>query len=82
MGRNECISLWSYLKYNKATLASVHYMSPFLEDTPTTHLLLPNLSKVLRNVKVWKEYFFRWSSVPSLIDPPQVIFKELHENGM
>ena len=66
MGRDECMSLWSYVKYNKSVLASPHYMNPLHEDTPTTHILLPNLSKVLRNVTVWKEFFFRWSSVPSM----------------
>lgn len=82
MGRDECMSLWSYLKYNKAVLASPHYLDPRLEGTPTTHLLLPNLSRLLRNVTVWKEFFYRWSAVPSLLDPPHVIFKEIHENGM
>ena len=82
MGRDECMSLLSYIKYNKSVLANPHYLSPFLEDTPTTHILLPNLSKVLRNVAIWKEFFFRWSSVPSLIDPPHAIFSEVHDIGV
>lgn len=82
MGRDDCMSVWSYLKYNKAVLASPHYMDPFLEGTPTTHIFLPSLSKVLRNVTVWKDFFFRWSSVHSLIDPPHVVFSEIHDNGV
>ena len=82
MGRDECVSLWSYLKYNKHALANPHYKDPLLEDTPTTHLLLPSLSKILRNVGVWKEFFFRWSAVPSFIDPPHAVSSELHDSGM
>jgi len=82
MGRDDCTSLWSYIKYNKALLRNPHYLDPFLEDTPTTHILLPNLSKILRNVTVWKEFFYRWSSVPSIIDPPHAIFREIHDDGI
>lgn len=82
MGRDECISLWTFIENNKATLTNPHFMNPLLEDSPTHHILLPNISKVLRNVSIWKEYFFRWSAVPSMIDPPHAIFSELHDYGV
>jgi hypothetical protein len=82
MGRDDCMSLWSYIKFNKDLLSSPHYLDPLLEDTPTTHILLPSLSKMLRNVVVWKDFFYRWSSVPSTIDPPHAIFSEIHDCGM
>lgn len=57
-------------------------MDPLHEDTPTTHILLPALSKILRNVCLWGDYFNRWSSIPTTITPPESVLSHLNSDGM
>ena len=53
------MSVWTYLEHNRSLLSSPMYMDPFREDTPTTYILLPSLSLMLRNVVVWMDYYGR-----------------------
>jgi hypothetical protein len=56
-------------------------MDPNNEDTPTTHVLLPTLSQLMRNVTLWTDYYFRWSTLPTMISTPEILTKYLNENG-
>jgi hypothetical protein len=80
--RTKCPDLWTYLHYNRSALCSPFYLDPMSEDTPTTHIFLPPLAKILRNVSLWGEYFHRWSSVPTVVTPPEHISNILNNNGM
>lgn len=57
-------------------------MDPLAEDTPTTLIFLPALSKILRNVCLWKEYFNRWSAIPTTVTPPESVLSHLNIDGM
>ena len=39
-------------------------MNPFAENTITTHVFLPPLPQILRNLTVWTDYFMRFSPYP------------------
>lgn len=80
--KSSCIDIWSYLHYNKHSLTNPLYMDPNGEDTPTTHILLPPLSQILRNVSIWSDYYFRWATLPSIGTTPEPLSKYLHDNGM
>eukprot|EP00602_Paraphysomonas_sp_CaronLab_P004242 CAMPEP_0185028042 /NCGR_PEP_ID=MMETSP1103-20130426/13482_1 /TAXON_ID=36769 /ORGANISM="Paraphysomonas bandaiensis, Strain Caron Lab Isolate" /LENGTH=831 /DNA_ID=CAMNT_0027562281 /DNA_START=33 /DNA_END=2528 /DNA_ORIENTATION=+ len=80
--RSNCPDLWTYLHHNRSYLRSEHFMDPFSEDTPTTLLFLPPLSKILRNVCLWSEYFHRWSAIPTIITPPECISALLNREGV
>ncbi|CAE7562857.1 MTM1, partial [Symbiodinium microadriaticum] len=80
--RTRCPDLWTYLHYNRTSLCNPQYLDPLSEDTPTTHLFLPPLAKILRNVTLWVEYFHRWSSVPTVVTPPECISNELNVTGV
>lgn len=80
--RHCCVDVWTYLHYNRAALINPLYMDPNLENTPTTHTLLPPLTQLLRNVALWTDYYFRWSALPSALSAPERLHKHLHESGL
>ncbi len=45
------------------------YQDPLHEYSDTMVHLLPPLSEILRNCSLWVDYFYRYSSVPTLIMP-------------
>lgn len=74
--------IFTYLHYNRAALCNPHYMDPLHEDTPTTNIFLPALSKILRNVCLWNDYFGRWSSIPTTVTPPESVLSHLTSDGI
>ena len=79
--RERCVDIWTYLHYNRQYLINPLYMNPNDEDTPTTHVLLPTLSQLMRNVTLWTDYYYRWATIPTMISAPEPITKYLHDNG-
>jgi hypothetical protein len=80
--RHCCVDVWTYLHYNRAALTNPLYMDPNLENTPTTHTLLPPLTQLLRNVALWTDYYFRWCALPSALAAPERLHSHLHEAGL
>ncbi|KAJ1425452.1 protein-tyrosine phosphatase-like protein [Ochromonadaceae sp. CCMP2298] len=73
--RHLCADLWTYLNQNRGIFAN-----PFYQEGHG--VLLPPLSLMLRNVTLWKDYFFRWSAAPSLMPTPIQLSQLLHFDGM
>ena len=63
LSRN-CVDIWTYLDANRASFTSPLYMNPFADETSTTHVFLPPLGLLVRNVTLWTDYFFRFSPYP------------------
>lgn len=73
---DKCLNLWTYLHYNRGAFYSPLY------SLIQHRLFLPPLSQILRNVGIWKDYFYRWTSYPSLISAPDSSNKFLFEDGI
>ncbi len=50
-------------------------------NVTTTHVLIPKQSKLLRNVVLWSDYYFRWSPMLSNMCPPECMHKYLYPGG-
>lgn len=79
--RSRCLSIWTFLGYNKHALVNPLYMDPNAEGTPTAHVLLPPLTQLLRNVTLWTDYYFRWCTLPSMPSVPKPLARHLSEAG-
>ncbi len=67
--------LWTYLHANRTK-----FMNPLYVKSEGS--FLPPLSRLLRNVVPWSDYFFRWAAAPSLIAPPQEYSQQIYRNGV
>lgn len=74
-----CVDIWTYLHYNRHSLLNPLYMDPCDEHTTTTHFLLPPLTQLLRNVTLWTDYYFRWSTLPTTITTPEPLAKYIND---
>jgi hypothetical protein len=77
-----CADIWTYMNRNRRALTNPLYMDPFLENTPTTHSLIPPLSQLLRNVTLWTDYFFRYCPLPTIVTPPTQLSQYLYDSGV
>lgn len=80
--RSKCMDIWSYLHYNRSVLTNPLYMSSESGIAASASAWLPPLSQVLRNVTLWCDYYFRFTSIPSLICPPVMIHSNLSQDGV
>jgi hypothetical protein len=69
------------MKYSRAVFQNPLFMNPAADNTTTTHVLLPPLGQLLRNVTLWTDYFFRWSTTPT-IAPPAQLAEALYQGGV
>ncbi len=80
--RQRTLDIWTYLHYNRGALTNPLYLNPNLEHTPTTSVLLPPLTQLLRNVTLWTDYYFRWTTLPSMVSIPDTYSRYLYDNGL
>eukprot|EP00605_Chrysophyceae_sp_TOSAG23-4_P002564 GSChrysophyteH1.ASY1.ANO1.2829.1 assembled CDS len=66
--------VWTYLSANRNKFVNPLYVNA---DGP----FLPHLSRILRNVIPWSDYFFRWAVVPSQVVPPPEYANNLYHKG-
>ena len=52
--------IWVYLDMNRSCLQNLYY-----SESTQDEVLMPPLSYIMRNVEVWSDYFYRWSSFES-----------------
>jgi len=78
------VDIWTYLHYNRAALTNPLFLDPRADHTPTTHVLMPQLPQLLRNVTVWTDYFFRWCTcgAPVIVSAPEPFAKLLNDSGL
>lgn len=66
--RQRTVSLWSYLRFNRRAFVSLAFRRTsalHLHADPRQDVLLPPLSVMLRGVRLWEDYFLRYSPKPS-----------------
>jgi len=80
-GAAKCTDVWTYMKCSRAVFLNPLFMNPAADNTITTHVLLPPLGQLLRNVTLWTDYFFRWSATPT-IAPPAQLADVLYQGGV
>ena len=80
-GRAVGVDVWTFIGSNRAVFTSPLFMDPNAENSTTTHVLMPQLSQLLRSVTLWTDYFFRWSPYP-LVSPPETLSSLLYDNGV
>eukprot|EP01038_Epipyxis_sp_PR26KG_P008525 gene8525-11523_t len=75
-----CADLWTYLEFNRNMFINPLYyqISNNGRDSGKRDPLLPPLPQLLRNVVLWSDYYFRWSSVQSLPTTPPEISKYMY----
>eukprot|EP01035_Chromulina_nebulosa_P017038 gene17038-22546_t len=71
--KNKCADIWTYIHYNRPSLTNPFYMDEIV--------FLPPLSLLLRNISIWTDYYYRWSSVPSILTPPEPYHKYISLDG-
>jgi hypothetical protein len=60
-----------------------YFLDPNVEDTPTTHVLMPPMQQLLRNVSLWTDFFLRFGGLTSIVVAPEPLTKWLNDpNGM
>ncbi|CAM9100290.1 unnamed protein product [Ectocarpus fasciculatus] len=60
-------SLWTFLELHRPVFLSQLY------TVDTQHELLPPLSSILRHVRLWSDYYLRWSPAPSFMPLPRLL---------
>ncbi|CBN77571.1 similar to CG7697-PA [Ectocarpus siliculosus] len=60
-------SLWTFLELHRPVFLSQLY------TVDTQYELLPPLSSILRHVRLWSDYFLRWSPAPSFMPLPRLL---------
>ena len=87
--RQLCPDLWTYLQSNRGVLSNPLYGEGTGSSAHLQHqqrnpekVLLPPLSQLLRNVTIWSDFFFRWSSVPTAAPIPIQLSQHLYFDGL
>jgi hypothetical protein len=66
---SKCVSCWPYIFHNRA-----HLLNPLYD--PSLGVLLPPISRLLRGVTLWSDYFCRWNEALSPKITPVLSFQE------
>eukprot|EP00606_Chrysophyceae_sp_TOSAG23-5_P000451 GSChrysophyteH2.ASY1.ANO1.764.1 assembled CDS len=68
--------VWTYLHCNRNKFINRLYSAE-----EAGGVFLPPLSRLLRNVTPWSDYFYRWASAPSLLAPTLELQQQLYRDG-
>jgi myotubularin-related protein 1/2 len=73
------VSIWTYLRRNRHIFMNPLYVTYDENGRSGSKVLLPPLSQLMRNVRLWDDYFLRWSNVPSMLNAPVPLSKYLYD---
>jgi hypothetical protein len=77
-----CVDLWTFLHYNRKSFLNPLFLDPNDEENLiTTHVLIPDKSRLLRGVCIWSDYYFRYSPMNSNHSAPAHLHQFLHQSA-
>jgi myotubularin-related protein 1/2 len=78
--KKKTLSVWTYLRRNRHIFTNPLYLDPDEHTHSISKVLLPPLPTLLRNVKLWDDYFLRWSNVPCMTLGPEQLSKYMYDS--